>query len=527
MGARATTGGALIPKVRRLSGRALRRLSRAVDPTLGVGGPGPAHLAGHLAPALEVLYRSPLLEDHAAAAAAYQRAQERFLGRAKALPDPDVTIEVDPALPPLAWRCVVGPDGHRFTVGSQVQRGEDLVYEGVWDGAFAEGGIDLTDRAYGSGARVRDGVVVFVPPKHCWEHLYVLVDRPAGRTIVSNSLLFALASGGVGVAHPFFAKVAAVIRAGTDVATAAGIDRHDPVVVADRDRRLLRMLFTNFSVTPDGRFRLHPTPPQAPYGIFDEYRSHLRAVVERLGANAMAPGRSHPLRPLTPISNGYDSPAVATIAASCGFLDAITIHTEVKGHLDSGAEVGAMLGMDVERVSHVLGERLSRLGRRFDGELREVVAEFVATAGLGDDVVLKSFEDHLPGRMLLTGHLGDAAWKRPHRLPPGLPIRIPYGKSSTEFRLRVGFATVPVPAIDARFAWPLRQITYAEEMAPYTLKAPYDRPIARRMVEEAGVPRGSFAVAKRAMQPTVVNQEELFRPSVESVIRRYRSASPA
>lgn len=516
----------MISKARRLSGRALRRLSRTIDPTLGIGGPGTAHLTSHVAPALDVLYRSPRLEDHAAAAAVYQQAQERRLGRAKALPDPSLTVAVDAALPALAWRCVVDQDGHRFTVGSRVERGEDFVYEGVWDGPFAERGIDLTDRAYGSGARVRDEAVVFVPPKHCWEHLYLLVDRAAGRTIVANSLLFALASGGVTTDHPFFTEVAAVLRTGTDAATAAGIDRYDPVVAEDRDRRLLRMMFTNFSVTPEGRLRLYPSAPQAPYDSFDGYRSHLRATVALLGANAMAPQRAHPLRPLTPISNGYDSPAVASIASHCGFLDAITIHAEVKGHLDSGAEIGALLGMDVERVPHVLGERLPKLGRRFDGEHRDLVAEFVAPAGLGDDVMLKSFEPHLPGRMLLTGQLGDVAWKRPHRLPPGLPVRIPYGKSATEFRLRVGFALVPVPAIDARFAWPLRSITYAEEMAPYTLKAPYDRPIARRLIEEAGVPRGTFAVAKRAMQPTVVNHEELFRPSVDTVMRRYRSACP-
>jgi hypothetical protein len=43
----------------------------------------------------------------------------------------------------------------------------------------------------------------------------------------------------------------------------------------------------------------------------------------------------------------------------------------------------------------------------------------------------------------------------------------------------------------------IERITFSEEMAPWTLGTAYDRPVARRIVEEAGVPRGAFAVRKK------------------------------
>jgi hypothetical protein len=43
----------------------------------------------------------------------------------------------------------------------------------------------------------------------------------------------------------------------------------------------------------------------------------------------------------------------------------------------------------------------------------------------------------------------------------------------------------------------INAIGAAGEMAPWTLGTDYDRPVARRIVEEAGVPRGAFAVRKK------------------------------
>jgi hypothetical protein len=102
-----------------------------------------------------------------------------------------------------------------------------------------------------------------------------------------------------------------------------------------------------------------------------------------------------------------------------------------------------------------------------------------------------------------------------------------YGKSFTEFRLRVGYAFVPVPAIGARFPQPIRRITRLPGMAPWTLNQPYDRPIPRRIAEQAGLERGTFAVAKAAANPTLLYPPELTMAAVAQVAGRYAGTTAA
>jgi len=66
-----------------------------------------------------------------------------------------------------------------------------------------------------------------------------------------------------------------------------------------------------------------------------------------------------------------------------------------------------------------------------------------------------------------------------------------------EFRLSAGMLQCPVPFWGMRHAKEIVNITFSDEMAPWTMHNNYDRPIARRIVEEGGVPRGTFAVRKK------------------------------
>jgi hypothetical protein len=483
---------------------------------------GSGLLDASLRDAVRALYGSPALVEHQAAARLLQRAQQARLGQPGPRTRPRVSVVVDNDIPQLAWCCRIVDSSYRFTVGRGVETTSDFIFEGVWDGSVTDGGIHQTDFAFGSGARLRGGVV-FVPPKHCFEYLYVMHDKKRGRTYVSNSMNYLFVLVGMNLAGGFFSTIARELRSQTDVATAAGIDLYDPLVVENKRFRFYRMIFTNFRVTGDGRFRLEPSQPRKYFTDFVTYKEFLLGSLQRLADNGADPARSVRLRPLTAISSGYDSSCIGALAAELGFTDAVTIDVLVKDHHDSGRAVGERLGLDVQGVSHVLGDVVPELEVSFDGAAAEEIAEFVATAGLGDDVMLRSLEPHLAGRILLSGAAGDSAWRRPNRFAPGLPVRIAYGKSFSEFRLRVGYAFVPVPAIGARFPSPLKRLTMSEEMAPYTLMQAYDRPIARRIVEEAGVPRGSFAVKKRATNPTVANYDTLFVPSVARVMDRYRT----
>ena len=68
-----------------------------------------------------------------------------------------------------------------------------------------------------------------------------------------------------------------------------------------------------------------------------------------------------------------------------------------------------------------------------------------------------------------------------------------------EFRLRVGFVHLPVPTIGALRTPELRKISRSPAMKPWVISPNYDRPIPRRIVEEAGVPRSWFGQNKKAV----------------------------
>ena len=66
----------------------------------------------------------------------------------------------------------------------------------------------------------------------------------------------------------------------------------------------------------------------------------------------------------------------------------------------------------------------------------------------------------------------------------------------SEFRLVVGFIQVAFPYLGARRMSDILRITESSEMDPWRLGNLYDRPISRRIAEEAGVPRQIFGQSK-------------------------------
>lgn len=432
-------------------------------------------------------------------------------------------MEVIDALPQLAWVCVVSEGSYHFKVGSGVDHGPGFVFEGVWAGEPGDPNFHASEYVFGSGARIGKWVI-FVPPRHCWEGLFIVHDKVNARVVVANSVALALTEARVPLESPFFEEVLQVLRVKNDEATFAGVDRYDPIVIDREDFSLKRMLYDNFVVDDAGRVRIVSQEPKVHFSDFDGYVEHLLEVLDRVFRNGAQAARKVPMTPVTPISSGYDSPAVGSLAARLGQREAVTLDVLVKGKHDSGAEIGRILGLDVERVQHVRGADVPVLAWKVEPARQAELAEFVATAGLGDDVVLTTLEPHLRGKIMLSGAFGDVIWKRASPAAPGLPVRVVFVKSFTEFRLRVGFAFVPVPAIGARYPQAVKRVTRSPEMAPWTLNAPYDRPIARRLIEEAGVPRGSFAKHKAATNPTILNYDDLLRPSFELMVGRYRAA---
>lgn len=78
-------------------------------------------------------------------------------------------------------------------------------------------------------------------------------------------------------------------------------------------------------------------------------------------------------------------------------------------------------------------------------------------------------------------------------------MRFPSGSCLQEFRLRESFIHLCVPLLTFTRHDDLERISNSDEMKPWRIGGSYDRPIPRRMAEDAGVPRQAFGMEKRAI----------------------------
>jgi hypothetical protein len=118
---------------------------------------------------------------------------------------------------------------------------------------------------------------------------------------------------------------------------------------------------------------------------------------------------------------------------------------------------------------------------------------------------------------VFTGFQGDEVWdtnsyERVYQ-DDGVVRGDPGALMLSEIRLKCGMINVAVPSLFARSIGDLARIASSREMAPWRISREYDRPIARRIVESAGVPRALFGVRKKAVveRPTFPIHRELRR----------------
>jgi len=212
------------------------------------------------------------------------------------------------------------------------------------------------------------------------------------------------------------------------------------------------------------------------------------------------------------------------LAFENGCSNGLSIDVVIYGIQDSGKIVADQLGLNVKEFTHIAGSHLDTLAFRYGGRFEDDAEEFLATVGHGDDFTFKVFESELSGKVFFSGALGDSVWDRDATIFPGIPIRTLYGKSLNEFRLRVGFSHIPVPTIGAMFPRSILRITKSSEMQPYSVGGVYDRPIPRRIVEDAGVKRETFGNAKMATSPNTQDQAELWPVAMKRMIAKYDRA---
>ena len=414
-------------------------------------------------------------------------------------------------LPRLAWSLSLA--SHRLTVGSDVEVNGDTCFEGARSGDLVKG------YNFGSGVVRKARGYLCVPPTHTLDGLYLVVPNSGGTT-VTNSLVWALRTAGVTAADsPRFTGMMASLRTSTQ-----GILGYKRLILTKPAVSVLQMLYSPFALT-DSRYAERSVAFPAPERLdFAGYKAQLLEVIR--ATLAYSPRFT---RLLSTCSSGYDSPACTALAKEVGVERALTVATGRGGKDDSGATPAKEMGVPVE-VYERPGEGLERFSERvkdwfIDLESMseaggEDYSEFVATFANHGDVFFKPFEGRLPGSVLLTGFHG-AIWDYMSHTGPWVRRGDTSGCGLNEYRLRVGFVHLPLPYVAARSARAIERLSQSAEMRPWNFGNPYNRPIPRRLGEEAGAARESFGIRKKAANVMVECRTETLADAYEQVAARY------
>ncbi len=409
--------------------------------------------------------------------------------------------------PSLAWVAILEPNRQSIIVkcGEKIETRKDWFCEAVWDGEFDDGDFDQTDIVAGSGARHRDQSLTFVSAGSLMDRLqYIQVGKA---TYISNSIL----------------ALAAEVDANVDLTTDEYLDMFGSIAQGLRDyvsdfptsKGNIKLVYYE-NLIWNGNTLTEIKKPRIKRNLssYGAYLSFMKSTMAAIVKNANSSSRISSFSPIVPLSSGYDSPAVATIAAAAGVKEGISLVTDGKGRNDSGVEVGKILGYDVTACDRSDWQK---------HDLPEV--DGIAASGNAAEVSVLAMADNLEDRLILTGFWGGQIWKKSQ--PETRPIFGQHdgsGVSWSEIRLTLGFINCPITYWGGTQIADIVAISNSEEMDYWSIGGHYDRPIPRRITETAGVPRECFGQNKQGVSEHVLGAERfLTKESAEDYERWIRA----
>lgn len=435
----------------------------------------------------------------------------------------NMTFSVSTELPKLAWlgRVHKVEAQVEFLHGEHVEHTDSFLVEGAWNGDFADGDFGNSDCVFCTGAITKEDGLLFVTPACTTDCLYW--HQTDSVVTVSNSLPLLLAEIGDELDPKFrrYDKINESIKEGIF---------HYSKVIPTLQGSVNRLIYQNLLVTPGGE-TVVDKPKTPSFSCFQEYYNYLQNNYAAIVKNARDPLRSHPLKIYSTQSKGYDSTAVNSLAKEYGIDKAFTVstskgvgayvHHDRKGEMnDDGTEICNHLGLKVEPIER----------RAFEHGFTEEYIFHSAIHSNEDANFLSITRQVSSPCLLLTGTLGELWYpKRTHK-EHSSPIddaleRWDLGcHGLSEIRLNAGFIQIPVPFIGARRRADIVEITESKEMDPWRIGTDYDRPIPRRIAEQAGVPRELFGQRKMASvakfpSPGVPHSADLKESYFEYLVR--------
>lgn len=418
---------------------------------------------------------------------------------------PCFTLRFDAAahLPQLAWHADISfRDGTlRVLHGSSVETRGRAFFEAAWNGPFEDFDPRSSSIFCGSGGLVDGEHAVFASGTDRFSPIFSL--EKDGHLHVSNSPVFLLSMAGEAPdeCRPFYSyQFTHIYRMGLRCPSGK--------IRLSSGRHLRVHLAGLVSVDRRGRIRFPARPVGEKPHDYASYRSILKEGVRRVLENASDPARIFPFRTLAAITGGYDSTATAVLAAEAGCKEAFsfTDPTLPDPFYDSGRENAERLGMAFAEYSRWAYRDLPGIPEQ----------EFALTTGAAQ-TPLAALGDALDKTVLITGHRGEVLWTpKTAQCSDHMAthwVRFTLGLTDTEFRIRRGFLNLSPATFSCGFNREIARIGRAEEMAPWSVDGDYDRPLARRIAEEAGLPRKSFGMKKQAGGHSHLNRDSSFSPA--------------
>lgn len=389
-------------------------------------------------------------------------------------------------LPSLAWCAIMtkGEEVMNALVGSMVECREDGFVSGIWDGEFEK--QDFHTATYGclTGCKSTEWGGVFITPTHMQEYLFAV--KKDDKLYVSNSMPFVLLESGERLDADYYDYEYDLNS------TMLGYERCHRSTPLRGGNKLMIFRGCRVSVDKNLNIKEERQNHRFPMGNFAEYKASVLGVLDRMVKNAQSPARKHQYSLITTISRGYDACASSVLAHEVGCDTSLSFVAPAKYLKDDG-----------RKIAKVIGYKNILTGDADEFMLNDdfLEAEDSCSGVPGGNVSDYCFEKYTQGKVLFGGQRGDSMWERLH---VNVNNNLDYTAGNTlaqtgvtiEPHLRNNTIAVDVPLIGCNQWTDMARISNSEEMKPWVVREHYDRPIARRLVEEAGVGREEFGRAK-------------------------------
>jgi hypothetical protein len=391
-------------------------------------------------------------------------------------------------LPKLAWCAVVEENSPHIHVyhGKNVETFENFFVEGAWNGDFASAGFDKSYFFMGSGMRLENHEgnekMIFSTPNHTFERLHSISNQKT--RFISNSLPFILSmtQGDLDIEYLDYERDFNTILKGIKE-----YKRQIPL----KDGKSVRLhYYCNIILDSKGELQEESKISTGAFRDYSHYHDTLLSTLRAFVENAQDAQRKINYGMASTISKGYDSPAAAAMAHEVGCNTVVSFDRPLKFANDCGEDIALKLGYK-NIIKKDADEYLSNT--------KLVEAEFLSSGELGTDIIYASFEKEFSDNIAFTGEHGGGMWGKSY-LDINKEMRyetIAFTETSLiEYRLRVGFISVPIPIFGAEERPSIIKISNLSEMMDYSIGGEYDRPIPRRILESRGVDREMFGMEK-------------------------------